>query len=388
MNIRPFIPALLLALPATVLAQGTFPPPSGPTVPVMKTLTQVEPRTPIQSLAASPPYVISTSGSYYLTDNITVSGDTNVIYVNSFVSDVTIDLNGFTIQSTYASSGSGNAIKFGGSSARIRILNGSIKSGSVVASGTISSQGFVNGVYAQSLLKDSIISNLTITGCSSTGLYLDANSLVENCTVSHCSNGITNYYGITRNCVVADCLNYGITTKDAESCRASAYTATGLTTDNATNCTGVSNGSYGIFAGTNATNCSGSSTSGYGLYAINATNCSGSSSSSTGLNSTNASNCHGSSSSGIGLSATSALNCRGTSQTGIGLYATSNATNCTGRTSSNTAGVQALYTLGTANTCNGSAAGSPATAIKAAIAIGCTYGPGILDVPAGKTFNM
>jgi hypothetical protein len=69
----------------------------------MKSLDQIQPRTPIFSA----PFIITNSGSYYLTTNLTVSSG-DAIDIN--VSGVTLDLNGFTISST-APSATGYAIQ-------------------------------------------------------------------------------------------------------------------------------------------------------------------------------------------------------------------------------------------------------------------------------------
>ena len=79
---------LLTALPCA--AQGPLSPPGAP-APTMKTLEQIEPRTPISSAG----YVISNSGSYYLTSNLTAGAGEVGITVSA--DDVTIDLNGFTL---------------------------------------------------------------------------------------------------------------------------------------------------------------------------------------------------------------------------------------------------------------------------------------------------
>src|SRR5262245_1744211 len=70
---------------------GNLTPPAGPPTPTMKTLAEIEPRTPISML----PYTISQPGSYYLTQNLTASGSGDSIVIQA--SAVTLDLNGFTL---------------------------------------------------------------------------------------------------------------------------------------------------------------------------------------------------------------------------------------------------------------------------------------------------
>ena len=73
-----------------VSGQGSLTPPGAPAA-TMKTLDQVEARTPISAAGFS----ITESGSYYLTRNLEMSGAQNGISVAA--NNVTIDLNGFTI---------------------------------------------------------------------------------------------------------------------------------------------------------------------------------------------------------------------------------------------------------------------------------------------------
>ena len=87
---------MLLGSNATALA-GDINPPPGPVGPTMKTLVEVEPRTPVQSLpgSATALHVISEPGSYYLTGNITGVSGKNGIEVAS--DNISIDLNGFAL---------------------------------------------------------------------------------------------------------------------------------------------------------------------------------------------------------------------------------------------------------------------------------------------------
>lgn len=86
----------LVALAAALLAPptraGDLAPPPGPLGPTMKTLAEVEPRTPITQ--ADLPLTITETGSYYLAGNITLDSAT-AITINA--TGVTLDLSGFTI---------------------------------------------------------------------------------------------------------------------------------------------------------------------------------------------------------------------------------------------------------------------------------------------------
>jgi hypothetical protein len=101
---------------ANLFAQGSLTPPGAP-APTMKTLDQVKPGIPIETL----PYTINAAGSYYLTRNLT--GATGISVT---ASNVTIDLSGFTITGPGKNAGTG-AIGISGAAATIvTVRNGKI----------------------------------------------------------------------------------------------------------------------------------------------------------------------------------------------------------------------------------------------------------------------
>jgi hypothetical protein len=379
--IRPLLSLLALAAlcPQFASAQGSLTPPAGPPVASMKTLDQVEARKAVQSLSATAPYTISAPGSYYLTGNITVAtGDAIVIASN----DVSLDLNGFTIRSTFTGGSSGTAISVSSGTYRLRVRNGSIVSGTdVPASGPAVEAGFAQGIYSTGAISQCLVSEVHVTGVAGWGIVLDLQGVVERCMVRNCGN-----IGISatevQNCSAENCLHTGIFSGgNATNCSGVARDVNGIYCTNATNCIGAS--TRGGFAGLsclgNATSCSGTSTSGTGLYCLgNAINCSGTSTSSAGLVcERNATNCSGTSASSTGLYCTgNAANCSGTSTSSAGLVCTGNAANCTG---SSTSGTNGMSVTGTASFCRSTRAGG--VAIIAANAIGCTSGGGSISAP-------
>src|SRR5947207_4953579 len=110
--------AFLLFPSAFILAQGPLTPP-GPPAPTMKTLQQIEPRTPIGTL----PYTVNDSGSYYLTANLTGAAGSDGITI--LASDVTLDLNGFTM--TGVGGGANSGISLAASSGNVTVRNGTLR---------------------------------------------------------------------------------------------------------------------------------------------------------------------------------------------------------------------------------------------------------------------
>ena len=109
-----------LAIPRAA-AQGSLSPPGAPG-PMMKTLAQIEPRTPITNA----PFTITQPGAYYLANNVTSATDGVTIRTNGVV----LDLMGFSITGDRSSSGDIGVYILGTNSAPIHdvvVRNGSIR---------------------------------------------------------------------------------------------------------------------------------------------------------------------------------------------------------------------------------------------------------------------
>jgi hypothetical protein len=217
-------------------AQGSLTPP-GALAPTMKTLAQIEPRTPISSA----PFTISVAGSYYVTTNLTTaSGDAITIAA----SGVTLDLGGWTITSASLSA-TGYGIQLGSGLHDLAIFNGHIASG-VTNNGSGVSTGTGSGINVDTILSP-----------------------------DHGS------YGAALNCVGTSAgSGTGLRAVAANNCTGTSGSGIGLSAGTATSCVGVSSGSgsIGLQAFSIAIGCIGNATSGgTGLTASIANSCVGTS---------------------------------------------------------------------------------------------------------------
>ena len=297
------ITAAFLFLPASAaFPQGSLTPPGAPT-PTMKSLDQIEARTPISSL----PFTISASGSYYLTKNLAVtSGNAIVIAVDG----VTLDLNGFTISST-AVSAAGVGILLTGTKRNIEIRNGVISGGVTVSGGIYSGSGFAYGIL---YLGEPTPANVRVVGVSVSGVMYNGIDIGRGEAGTGDSTTI-------ESCNVRTVGGYGITGTSVTRCTAYETGSGGIFGTTVSDCY-ASSASNGIYADT-ASNCSASSSNGIALYAVNAINCTGVTTSSSafdeGLLVTNATNCVGSGAAASGISTYTATNCYGSSTSRKGI---------------------------------------------------------------------
>lgn len=240
--------------------------PSASPGPTMKTLDEVEARTPIH--AADLPFTINKSGSYYLAEDITFTTmNTNAITIEA--NDVTIDLNGFKIKGpasgttgigiSQSATGfvsatvmNGTVLKFqdginlGGPGNRIINVIAKNNPGNGIQSGdrALISQcsAFNNGPAGIKAGGDSVIKNCishgnyyywsflwfgngievdkgcTIMGCSASynrinGIQANENAVIVDCTLnSNEGNGIYTNYSKISNCTITDNTMRGIYT--------------------------------------------------------------------------------------------------------------------------------------------------------------------------------
>jgi hypothetical protein len=167
--------SLVIAMSSPVFA-GSLEPSASPGS-TMKTLDEVEPRTPIGQ--SDMPKIINTPGSYYLTENVTSAG--NGITIN--VDDVTIDLSGFTIIGPGNGNGSGVYMS---NRSNVEIRNGTIRD-------------FRQGLYeGNSLALNHRVISVRAISNSTYGIYLNgSNHMVRDCTVNDNGTSATIYlYGI------------------------------------------------------------------------------------------------------------------------------------------------------------------------------------------------
>jgi hypothetical protein len=223
--------------PTSVSAQGSLTPPGIP-APTMRSLDQIEPRTPIN--ATTTPgnggalFIISTAGSYYLTGNVT--GVASKAGIAITVNDVTIDLGGFTMTGVALAT---SAIAFSNLD-RIHIRNGRVQSWPAAGLNGIGGDGArldnvvceANGAQGAQLGMNAVVTHSFFrnnTGANGSGLQVDNGSVVTHCT----SRGNALHgFAIGNDCEVSDCTalsNGGNGFNFFSACRLQGCTATSNT---------------------------------------------------------------------------------------------------------------------------------------------------------------
>lgn len=245
----------LIPHPSTLFAQGNLTPPGAP-APTMKTLAQVEPRTPISSLPAT----INKPGSYYVTTNLTGVVFTDGITIAT--NNVVLDLSGFTLFGP-AGGANENGIGTSGSVSNIVIRNGSIVRwsrsgilGTTLYYGWLEeltvAENALNGIHLGDYagVQRCCARRNGIAASNQTGIYVGSGSLVADCVVSG-QDGVggsgirTGGRSVIQRCAVTD--NNGVNGSgiDAGS-RCVIADCTVQNNRGATNTTGIYAGYYGL----------------------------------------------------------------------------------------------------------------------------------------------
>jgi hypothetical protein len=180
----------IVAMLATGVRGGPLDPPGAPA----STDGVRQAGMPISSL----PFTLSQPGSYYVTRDLTAAFGQNGVTISA--SNVTLDLNGFTLHGT---SQTGDAVLITGSPSAITIKDGMVR-------------GWYNGIDAQ------LGSNVTISGITaaqnggssadgSYGIILMNNSILEDCNVTDgAATGVLAVNSTVRDCVISHNANDGI----------------------------------------------------------------------------------------------------------------------------------------------------------------------------------
>jgi hypothetical protein len=174
--------ALAGLLAFSLLAMAGNLEPSAPPGPTMKTLDEVEPRIPIpDSNTPVGTFMISESGSYYLTGDRLCSGTGIQVDTN----DVTIDLMGYTLKGPDSGENYGIYTSRG---RNVEIRNGTVRD-------------FMDGIRAFALsTKNHRIIAVRSTSNGNSGIYVEGvGNLVKGCTASYngtSPTGGVNLYGI------------------------------------------------------------------------------------------------------------------------------------------------------------------------------------------------
>jgi len=268
--------ALVLALtPGAALGQGSLTPPGAP-APTMKTLTQVEPRTPIDSL----PCIIDQSGSYYLTSNLTAAPGVNGISVAA--DHVTIDLGGFALLGGGGAAAAG--INVPAAQRDLNVRNGTIASWSgqgILASNAHNSQFehlriASNGSVGLQAGQACAIRDCVLEANQGDGINAAERCLIKDCESSGNSNGFQVQGNGTRitDCVAADNTLTGIVVTGVigtiTTCTATSNGQDGINVGSGCRvdqCTVIINGRHGIFTqdGCTVKNCTANGNVGDGI---------------------------------------------------------------------------------------------------------------------------
>ncbi|MHC4087242.1 MAG: right-handed parallel beta-helix repeat-containing protein [Planctomycetota bacterium] len=233
--------------------------PSGPPGPTMKTLQEVEPRTPIDSL----PFTIDFSGSYYVTGDLLGSPVDDGITINA--DNVTLDLRGFTLTGVLEVQPN-DGIVVNGVHENITIHNGVLRNWVTAIDASAATNSQIRNLRAEANGGDGIKigGGGSVVQCSAQGNTGQGIDTGDGCTITGCTargnsdTGIRTGQGST----VTACTASSNTGESSDG----IYASSGSTV---TGCTAYNNGNYGIRVrgGCTVTGCTASSNGDDGINA-------------------------------------------------------------------------------------------------------------------------
>jgi parallel beta helix pectate lyase-like protein len=261
---RARIAGLIVTMCSFHALAGPLAPPGAP-APTMKTLQEVEPRTPISQ--ADVPLQILLPGSYYLTENLLAVGlpANHVIEIAS--DNVTLDLRGFTITGSSEVAQAFDGVKVFDGIRSVAIRNGTIekcidrgidaeKANDIIVEGIRAIGNIGDGI----VIASGIVRECVATNNSGSGIVADTIVTGRSTTIVDCVSTGNGFLGIDtgfgcsiQNCVVRDSGTIGIQTGSSNTImNTSVYNsgADGFSVgagSSITNCASSSNGDDGYF---------------------------------------------------------------------------------------------------------------------------------------------
>jgi parallel beta-helix repeat protein len=234
---------VLVAACASVRA-GPLSPPAGPIAPTHKTLTEVEPRIAVNDtntpgVGGTAVYKITAPGSYYLTGNVAATAGKNAIGI--YANNVTLDLNGFTVEGIAASVGA--AIVIVGDSSN---PSGDPRGNVTIKNGTVRGSGG-SGLAAQVGVNGLRLIGITCRNNANVGFSIDGRAELQNCAAyDNASHG----FSVGSDVVLSECIARG---NGGDEFRAGAAAVfTNCVADNA----GANGTGFNVGVGAAFSNCS------------------------------------------------------------------------------------------------------------------------------------